>query len=425
MRSASSRRAWPRAAVTSRRGRPPESAPPVAASFTCRRRVGEQRRAAAVRRRRRHRPCPRRARARSPRRRSRLSPRQGRAGEGPALATKKQDFNAAIQAFARRSPRTSSDARALAERALPAPDQRATAARRTTISTRRSRGMAIPSCAPQIWFNLGLLRDRAGDAEAACGSLMPTRTCSSPRRRRAASSPADRRAPWRSARLTSRAPMLVKGWTELLARIGAAEEAHRRGDERGRGARAPVQARLEVGGQPVRRRCRRGSSSRLHDVRAPQQPCGLPREAGRVPGRERRSFRGLARALPWDTQRERARSRGCSWSRAPSTAAGAVYDGEVNDEMRCSGRRELPRADVRTRAPAGRCVALRWPAGSEADVKVQGGQLVVSGAAAATSEFGSPRQHQRQRQRHATSTNRPTRCAARGRLLLSLLAHGA
>ncbi len=31
-----------------------------------------------------------------------------------------------------------------------------------------------------------------------------------------------------------------------------------------------------------------------------------------------------------------------------------------------------------TRAPAGR-LSLRWPAGSEANVKVQGGQLVVSG----------------------------------------------
>ncbi len=125
------------------------------------------------------------------------------------LATKKQDFKAAIQAFSEAIAADPSDARALAERGfahLTAGDSDAADGDFDAALA----GAGDPSCAPRY----GSTSDSCATGRATPrrpGSLTPTRTCSSPRRRRAASSPADRRAPWRSARPTSRAPGSVKG----------------------------------------------------------------------------------------------------------------------------------------------------------------------------------------------------------------------
>ncbi|WP_437911925.1 tetratricopeptide repeat protein [Sorangium sp. So ce302] len=293
------------------------------------------------------------------------------------LATKKQDFNAAIQAFTEAIAADPSDARALAERGFAHLTAGDSGAADSDFDAALA-GAGDPELRSQIWFNLGLLRDRAGDAEAArvayanAHLLKPSAATRGKLAGRSTCTVEVRKADLEGADL-------VKGWTELLARIGAAEGA-------------PGEATSEAA---ARERLCRPDSRWADSPCAGDAPWVFPRDYMMyvhhsnhvVFPRKPDGFLVVngGHSGGWPAHCHGIRSvsgsveGGLLVVESTFDGAGAVYDGEVNDEMRCrdgASYRERTFYDARS----GRAmVALRWPAGSEADVKVQGGQLVVSG----------------------------------------------
>ncbi|WP_437586327.1 tetratricopeptide repeat protein [Sorangium sp. So ce1000] len=294
------------------------------------------------------------------------------------LATKKLDFNAAIQAFTEAIAADPSDARALAERGfahLTAGDSDAA----DSDFNAALAGAGDPELRSQIWFNLGLLRDRAGDAEAArvayanAHLLKPSAATRGKLAGRSTCTVEVRKADLEGAEL-------VNGWTELLARVGTAEEA-------------PGEAESESAARE--RLCKPDSRWQTDSPCAGDPPWVFPRDYMMyvhhsnhvVFPRKPEGFLvvngGHSGGWPAHCQGIRSVSGsvegGLLVVESSFHGAGAVVDGEVDGEMRCrdgASYRERTFYDART----GRAmVALRWPAGSEADVKVQGGQLVVSG----------------------------------------------
>ncbi|WP_437323656.1 tetratricopeptide repeat protein [Sorangium sp. So ce381] len=293
------------------------------------------------------------------------------------LATKKQDFKAAIQAFSEAIAADPSDARALAERGfahLTAGDRDAADGDFNAALA----GAGDPELRSQIWFNLGLLRDGAGDAEAArvayanAHLLKPSAATRGKLAGRSTCTVEVRKADLEGAEL-------VKEWSELLARIGTAEEM-------------PGEATSEAA---ARERLCKPDSRWADSPCAGDPPWVFPRDYmmyvhhsnhvvfPRTPDGFLVVNGGHSGGWPAHCQGIRSVSGsvegGLLVVEGTFDGAGAVFDGEVNDEMRCrdgASYRERTFYDART----GRAmVALRWPAGSEANVKVQGGQLVVSG----------------------------------------------
>lgn len=294
------------------------------------------------------------------------------------LATKKLDLKAAIQAFTEAIAADPSDARALAERGfahLTAGDSDAA----DNDFNAALAGAGDPELRSQIWFNLGLLRDRAGDAEAArvayanAHLLKPSAATRGKLAGRSTCTVEVRKADLEGAEL-------VKEWSELLARIGAAEEM-------------PGEATSEAAARE--RLCRPDSRWSTDSPCAGDPPWVFPRDYMMyvhhsnhvVFPRKPDGFLVVngGHSGGWPAHCHGIRSvsgsveGGLLVVESTFDGAGAVFDGEVNGEMRCrdgASYRERTFYDART----GRAmVALRWPAGSEADVKVQGGQLVVSG----------------------------------------------
>ncbi|WP_437708744.1 tetratricopeptide repeat protein [Sorangium sp. So ce448] len=293
------------------------------------------------------------------------------------LATKKQDFNAAIQAFSEAIAADPSDARALAERGfayLTAGDSEAA----DNDFDAALAGAGDPELRSQIWFNLGLLRDRAGDAEAArvayanAHLLKPSAATRGKLAGRSTCTVEVRKADLEGAGL-------VKGWTELLARIGTAEqssgEATSEAAARERLCRPDSRwADSPCTGDPpwVFPRDYMMYVHHSNHVVFPRRPDGFLVVNGGHSGGWPAHCHGT-RSVSGSVE------GGLLVVESTFDGGGAVYDGEVDGEMRCrdgASYRERTFYDVHT----GRAiVALRWPAGSEADVKVQGGQLVVSG----------------------------------------------
>ncbi|WP_438038217.1 tetratricopeptide repeat protein [Sorangium sp. So ce128] len=293
------------------------------------------------------------------------------------LATKKQDFNAAIQAFTEAIAADPSDARALAERGFAHLTAGDSGAADSDFDAALA-GAGDPELRSQIWFNLGLLRDRAGDAEAArvayanAHLLKPSAATRGKLAGRSTCTVEVRKADLEGADL-------VKGWTELLARIGAAEGAT--GEATSEAAARERLCRPDsrwadspcAGDAPwVFPRDYMMYVHHSNHVVFPRKPDGFLVVNGGHSGGWPAHCHGI-RSVSGSVE------GGLLVVESTFDGAGAVYDGEVNDEMRCrdgASYRERTFYDART----GRAmVALRWPAGSEADVKVQGGQLVVSG----------------------------------------------
>ncbi|WP_438032077.1 tetratricopeptide repeat protein [Sorangium sp. So ce204] len=293
------------------------------------------------------------------------------------LATKKKDYAAAIQAFSEAIAADPSDARALAERGfahLTGGDSNAA----DSDFDAALAGAGDPELRSQIWYNLGLLRDRAGDAEGArvayanAHLLKPSAATRGKLAGRSTCTVEVRKADLEGAEL-------VKGWTELLARIGAAEQA-------------PGEATSEAA---ARERLCRPDSRWADSPCAGDPPWVFPRDYmmyvhhtnhvvfPRKPDGFLVVNGGHSGGWPAHCHGTRSVSGsvegGLLVLESSFNGAGAVYDGEVDDEMRCrdgASYRERTFYDART----GRAiVALRWPDGGEAVVKVQGGQLVVSG----------------------------------------------
>ncbi|WP_437903004.1 tetratricopeptide repeat protein [Sorangium sp. So ce327] len=293
------------------------------------------------------------------------------------LATKKRDFNAAIQAFSEAIAADPSDARALAERGfahLTAGDSEAA----DHDFDAALAGAGDPELRSQIWFNLGLLRDRAGDAEAArvayanAHLLKPSAATRGKLAGRSTCTVEVRKADLEGAEL-------VKGWTELLARIGTAEQAP--GEATSEAAARERLCRPDsrwadspcTGGPPwVFPRDYMMYVHHSNHVVFPRKPDGFLVVNGGHSGGWPAHCHGT-RSVSGSVEGE------LLVLESSFNGAGAVYDGEVDGEMRCrdgASYRERTFYDART----GRAiVALRWPDGGEAVVKVQGGQLVVSG----------------------------------------------
>ncbi|WP_437275402.1 tetratricopeptide repeat protein [Sorangium sp. So ce375] len=294
------------------------------------------------------------------------------------LATKKGDFDAATRAFTEALAADPSDPRALAERGFVhlngGNNNEAWGDFDSALA-----GAGDPELRSQIWFNFGLLRDRTGDAEAArvayanAHLLKPSAATRGKLAGRSTCTVEVRKADLENAEL-------VKDWFELLARVGPAEEAP--GD-----ATSEAAARERVCNPDVR--------WPHHSPCAGDPPWVIPRDYMMyvyhtnhvVFPRKPEGFLvvngGHSGGWPARCQGTRSVSGSVEGDllvvEGAFDGAGAVIDGELSDETHCRdgvSYRERTFYDVRT----GRAmVALRWSAGSEADVKVQGGQVVVSG----------------------------------------------
>jgi hypothetical protein len=292
-------------------------------------------------------------------------------------ATKKGDFKAAIHGFTEAIAADPSDARALAERGFAHLSAGNSDAAGDDFNAALA-GAGDPELRSQIWFNLGLLRDKAGDAEAArvaYANAHLLKPSAATRGKLAGRSTCTLEV--RKADLEGAEP--VKGWTELLARVGTAEEA-------------PGEAASEAA---ARERLCKPDSKWQDSPCAGDPPWVFPRDYMMyvhhsnhvVFPRKPEGFLvvngGHSGGWPAHCQGIRSVSGsvegGLLVVESTFGGVGAVFDGEVDGEMRCrdgASYRERTFYDPRT----GRAmVALRWPAGSAADVKVQGGQLVVSG----------------------------------------------
>ncbi|WP_437596366.1 tetratricopeptide repeat protein [Sorangium sp. So ce590] len=295
------------------------------------------------------------------------------------LATKKRDFGAAVQAFTEALAADPSDARALAERGFAHLGAGHGDAAEGDFSAALA-GAGDPELRSQIWFNLGLLRDNAGDAEAArvayanAHALRPSPATRGKLAGRSTCAVEIRKTGLESA-------VIAKSWTELRERVGpsgeelgeaateAAARAHLCGPEGKRASDGPC-----AGDPPWIFPREYATYIYLHNhVVFPRRPGGfLVANGGRSGGWPARCH-GL-RTVSGSTRGELLVVEGFF------DGAGAVFDGEPNEEQRCRdgvSHREQTFYDART----GRAlVALRWPAVSEASVTVEGGHVVVSGA---------------------------------------------
>ncbi|XXY53261.1 tetratricopeptide repeat protein [Sorangium sp. So ce269] len=295
-------------------------------------------------------------------------------------ATQRRDFRAAIQAFTEALAADPTDARAVAERGfayLTAGDS--DAARNDFSAALTSAG--DPELRSQIWYNLGLLRDKAGDAEGArvayanAHQLKPSQATRSKLAGRSSCAVEIRSAGLEDADL-------VKSWTELLERVGPGDE------EEASDATGEAAARARLCGPEPKRQIdgpcagappwifQRDYMTYVYHqnhVVFPRKPEGfVVAEGGYSGGWPARCHgsRGVAGSVQGDLLVVDVTFDG----------GGAAFDGEVNDEGRCRdgvSYREQTFYDART----GRAVvALRWPAATEAKVEEEGGHVVVSGA---------------------------------------------
>ncbi|WP_437605832.1 hypothetical protein WMF20_32855 [Sorangium sp. So ce834] len=295
------------------------------------------------------------------------------------LATKARDFGAAIRAFTEALAADPSDARALAERGFAHLGDGDSDAAEADFAAALS-GAGDPELRSQIWFNLGLLRDKAGDAEAArvayanAHALKP-----SPATRGKLAGRSTCAVEVRKTGLEHAA--LVTGWIELLDRVGHDGEA-------------PGEVTTEAAARA--RLCGPDGKSASDGPCAGDPPWTFPREYAtytyfrnhvvfpRKPGGFVVANGGHSGGWPARCHGMRSVSGAIKGDllvvEGYFDGTGAVFDGEPNEEQRCRdgvSHREQTFYDART----GRAVvALRWPVGSEASVTVEGGHVVVSGA---------------------------------------------
>ncbi|XXX78922.1 tetratricopeptide repeat protein [Sorangium sp. So ce134] len=295
------------------------------------------------------------------------------------LATKKRDFNAAIQAFTEALAADPSDARALAERGfahLTAGDEDA-AARDFEVALTSA---GDPELRSQIWYNLGLLRDRSNDAEAARVAYANAHLLKPSVATRAKL--ADRSTCTVEIRKTGlEDAQIVPSWAALLALVGsgAEEPGAAAGEAAARGSLCGPEPKRTIdgpcAGDPpwVFPREYMLYVHHVNHVVFPRKPAGFLVANG-----------GYSGGWPARCHGSRSVSGSIEGDLLVVTGSfdggGSVFDGEVNDEGRCKNGvsyREQTFYDART----GRAlVALRAPADGAADVKVQGDHVVVSGA---------------------------------------------
>lgn len=298
-------------------------------------------------------------------------------------ATRERRYPAAIQAFNEALAVHPTDARALAELGFAHLSDGNSHAAEANFTAALA-GAGDPELRAQIWFNLGLLRDKADDPEAARVAYANAHVL--------------RPSPATRGKLAGRSmcaveirkghvddAVIVPSWIELLARVGPnAEEA---GPAREVTSEAAARARL----------CGPEGKGASESPCAGDGPWIFPREYGsytyfhtyvvfpRKPAGFVVADGGHSGGWPARCQGSRSVSGSIEGAllvvNGDFSGAGAVFDGEPNDEQRCRdgvSHHERTFYDART----GRAiVALRWPEGSAVDVKVEGGHVVVSGPA--------------------------------------------
>ncbi|WP_438023002.1 tetratricopeptide repeat protein [Sorangium sp. So ce233] len=298
------------------------------------------------------------------------------------LATRERRYHAAIQAFNDALALDPTDARALAELGFAHLSDGNSHAAEGNFTAALA-GAGDPELRSQIWFNLGLLRDKAGDPEAArvayanAHALRPSAATRGKLAGRSMCAVEVRKAGVEGA-------VVVPSWIELLALVGPGEEEP--GPAREVTSEAAARARL----------CGLEGKGASHGPCAGDPPWIFPREYGTytyfhnhvVFPRKPAGFvvpdGGHSGGWPARCQGIRSVSGSTEGALlvvdAFFSGAGAVFDGEANEEQRCRdgvSHHERTFYDART----GRAiVALRWPEGSAVDVKVEGGHVVVSGA---------------------------------------------
>lgn len=298
-------------------------------------------------------------------------------------ATRERRYPAAIQAFNDALAVHPTDARALAELGFAHLNDGNNDAAEANFTAALA-GAGDPELRAQIWFNLGLLRDRAQDPEAARVAYANAHVLRpSPATRGKLAGRSMCAVEIRKSHIDD--AVIVPSWIELLARVGpGAEEA---GPAREVTSEAAARARLcgPEGKGAIQSPCagdgpwifprEYGSYTYFHNhVVFPRKPAGFVVADG-----------GHSGGWPARCQGIRSVSGSIEGTLlvvdGDFSGVGAVFDGEPNDEQRCRdgvSHRERTFYDART----GRAiVALRWPEGSAVDVKVEGGQVVVSGPA--------------------------------------------
>ncbi|WP_438014459.1 tetratricopeptide repeat protein [Sorangium sp. So ce315] len=298
------------------------------------------------------------------------------------LATRERRYPAAIQAFTDALAVAPADARALAERGFAHLSDGDSDAAEGDFTAALA-GAGDPELRSQIWFNLGLLRDKAEDPEAArvayanAHALKPSSATRGKLAGRSTCAVEIRKSGIGDA-------VIVPSWIELLALVGPDREEPGPPPEVTSEAAArarvcgpdgmSVSARPCTGDPPWIFPRSYASYTYFHNhVAFPRKPAGFAVADG-----------GHSGGWPARCQGIRSVSGSIEGSLlvvdADFSGAGAVFDGEPNDEQRCRdgvSHRERTFYDART----GRAiVALRWPEGSAVDVKVEGGHVVVSGA---------------------------------------------
>ncbi|WP_437874885.1 tetratricopeptide repeat protein [Sorangium sp. So ce513] len=299
------------------------------------------------------------------------------------LATRERRYPAAIQAFTDALAVAPADARALAERGFARLSDGDTDAAEGDFTAALA-GAGDPELRSQIWFNLGLLRDMAKDPEAArvayanAHALKPSAATRGKLAGRSLCAVEIRTSDIEDA-------VIVPSWRELLALVGPDREEPGAPPEVTSEAAArarvcgpdgmSVSSRPCTGDPPWVFPRSYASYTYFHNhVVFPRKPAGFAVVDG-----------GHSGGWPARCQGIRGVSGSVEGSLlvvdAEFSGAGAVFDGEPNDEQRCRdgvSHRERTFYDART----GRAiVALRWPEGSAVDVKVEGGHVVVTGAA--------------------------------------------
>ncbi|WP_433927602.1 tetratricopeptide repeat protein [Sorangium cellulosum] len=298
------------------------------------------------------------------------------------LATRERGYHAAIQAFNDALAAAPTDARALAERGFAHLGDGDSDAAEGDFTAALA-GAGDPELRSQIWFNLGLLRDKAGDPEAArvayanAHVLRPSPATRGKLAGRSMCAVEIRKAGVEGA-------VLVPSWIDLLALVGPAEEEP--GPPREVTSEAAARARVcGPEGRSVSERPCAGDPPWIfpreyatytyfhNHVVFPRKPAGFVVADGGHSGGWPARCQGI-RSVNGSTD------GGLLVVDGFFSGAGAVFDGEPNEEQRCRdgvSHHERTFYDART----GRAiVALRWPEGSAVDVKVEGGHVVVSGA---------------------------------------------
>ncbi|WP_437670521.1 tetratricopeptide repeat protein [Sorangium sp. So ce131] len=295
------------------------------------------------------------------------------------LATQRRDFKAAIQAFTEAVEADPTDARAVAERGFAHLSAGDSAEAESDFSAALT-SAGEPELRAQVWYNLGLLRDKAGDAGAArvayanAHLLKPSPATRAKLAGRSTCAVEIRKTDLENAEI-------VPSWTELLARVGLPSDEEGAGEAAGEAA---ARARLCEPKGGIDRPCAGDppwifardymmfAHHRNHVV-LPRKPAGFVVVDGGHTGGWPARCHGI-REVAGSVQ------GGLLVVDASFDGTGSVFDKMVNDEFVCLNgvsHRERTYYDVRT----GRAVvALRWPGSSEVHVKVEGGHVVVSGA---------------------------------------------